>query len=207
MAISTCSGRGMTKEEFIKEYKNLIELTLQQPTSEGAWLKLARHIDGRILNYEESLVSTKSLEDLDTKKLVPWREYIWAHVHKLFPKNIEALEMLSEYYLEVIDDVESAVLVVEKLRKIAPKNALGLHYEVLLASVEEDDNKAQDSLLKLCEIDAKTAVFRGTFDFVGEDLTFLTPVAAKIQAAIDSTEPSGYIKSLRTQISKLISNN
>jgi hypothetical protein len=195
----------MEKTEFLARYRDLLARLEEAPRDVPTWIELARHIDGRDLNYEECLASTEELRALDEKNLVPWSQYIWERVHELAPENLEALECLVEHRVDILDDPEGAAPYLDALLAVAPDHPRALHYAVVLASLNEDLDSAQRHMAQLCEVSPQTAIAHGTFDHFDEnELTFLAAVAPKLLDALDAIdEPRGYERSLRALVASL----
>src|SRR5690606_35167942 len=105
----------MDKDAFLSRYRELLHALAQAPRDVPTWVALARHIDGRELNFEECLASTEELQAIDEDKLVPWSKYIWEHVVELAPEHLEALELVVEHHAEVLDDPDGAAPILASL--------------------------------------------------------------------------------------------
>jgi hypothetical protein len=195
----------MDKAAFMSRYRDLLSELGQAPQDVNVWVALARHIDGRELNYEECLVSTGELRALDDTGLVRWSSYIWEQVLELDPEHQEALERLVEHRIEVLDDPDGAAPYLESLLAATPEHPQGLHFAVVLASQNDDFEEAQRRMLRLCETSPAAAIVQGTFDAFDEDeLTFLAHLTPKLLAAVDAmAEVRGYERSLRALIASL----
>ncbi|MFK7991149.1 MAG: hypothetical protein AB8I08_34340 [Sandaracinaceae bacterium] len=136
----------MNRDEFIRAYQEKLAAVESQASLES-WSALAAHIDGTNLNYEECLVSMEELATHDTNGTVRWEGYIWEQVHELFPTDPQALEALAAYYIEIRDDLEKAAPLVAAMAN-SPR---ALHYRVLLATDQDDLERAEDTMRKLCE--------------------------------------------------------
>lgn len=195
----------MNKQAFLEQYQAFLATLERTPADASAWVALARHIDGRELNYEECLASREELAKLDANGRIAWSKFIWEQVRELFPDNLEALENLIEYQIDIAEDTEGAATHIDELLALAPLHPQGLHFAVYVAQEHEDLEAAKTRMLQLCEVSPETAVARGTFDYFDEDeLEFLAPLAPGILAVIDTFEdPSGYERNLRRLIESL----
>ncbi len=197
----------MDKREFVEIYIELLNKVDQNNKNEKAWIELALHIDGTDLNYEESLVSIEELEQIDSKKAIPWEKEIWEHVLELFPNNITAHEKLCDLYLDILDDPEMTIPVVDSLLKLEPDNCIGLHSQIVLASIEENDDLVKNYLYEFCKINPKCAISLGSLDFT-DDYDFLAPLAKDLIQTIDempthNNNSHRYNQSLRETLAKI----